>query len=307
MTGMGNWLNNIPVTTPETPNERGRTPLAPPETPAAPPPEATTPEAPTPPVDAPEVLPADLRAWLMQYYSGYNVLPQEMYDLYGGDDVLAQLQKFDPNARWTQTAQYGGEGGEGPMGYRLDFDPSKLPTVGGPGGDRTIFETGFRPVFDNDVLRNAEMVYDDPYYGRVTPYQNVQQERDPWWTIAAPIAVSLLAPYAGAALAGAGIGGSAGLTAAATGSGLSAASSSAPWWTQIVKRAPQIAEGVSGIMGAQSAPKVNPNYTTPPMFPDYDPTKFNNAGSASKPHSNEASLVANDFAPDPYGFSKGIA
>lgn len=274
-------------------------PDVPPDTTAAPAPTDTT----APPADttAPTV-PPSLRAWLLQHYGGADVLNQDQYNYFGGDEVLRQVQQFDPNARWTPTDIGGGEGGSAGRGVRLDFDISKLPGVGGPGGGASLFDTGFRPVYDDSKLYHPDMVYNDALYGNLTPYRNVDQGPAPFLQKYGPLiaaAIAMGGPAAAGALAGAGIGGGAGLTAAATGSGLSGAA--APWWaTAATKALPGIGKGVTAATAAA------PAFGRPAAAPvQYDPTAFNSGGSAAKPTNNDSSLVATQFAPDPYGFSQG--
>lgn len=294
-TPMQQWLERMPgiVSSPRlatTPETSAGTP-APVPTPDPGTTTPTTPAAPDPmlpPEPAAPALAPGLRDWLLQHASGNNVLDQAAYDYFHGDDILRQIQQFDPNARWTPTEIGGGEAGTQGQGLRLDFDVTKLPGVGGPGGGKSIFDAGLVPVYDsNQSLRNADMVYDDPYYGRLTPVQNVNKPKgNPWLEYGGPIAVSLVAPYAAAGLAAAGYGGAAGLTAAATGSGLAAGAAS-PWWaTTAAKSLPAIGKTIGGPPSTQT--------WTPP-----------NVGSLPKPTNNDSSLVATQFADDPYGFSKG--
>jgi hypothetical protein len=178
-------------------------------------------------------MPAPLEAFLHAVTSGHNVLTQEMYDHFGGDAILDALRKYDPDARFTET-QMPGEGNG--IGYRLDFDASKLPaSKGGMAG------YDLNPSNLHDNVKNPGAVYDDPVYGSVTNSANFYKDADPLWTKLAPIAVGMLAPMAGAALAGAGIGGTAGLTAAATGSGLGGAATIPSWAAQLIAKSPQLA------------------------------------------------------------------
>lgn len=314
MVGMVQWMNTMGDF--ERPrNEDVGSPLAP----APEPTPAPTPAPEPAPAPAAAVSPA-LRDFLLQYYSGYVVLPQEMYDLFRGDDVLQQLRAFDPNAQWTRTAMWGGEGGDGPLGYRLDFDPSRLPRVGGPGENRHVFDTGFRPVMEGMNLRNPGAVYNDSVYGDLTPYDNIQQERDPWWTVAAPIAVGMLAPWAAGGLAAMGVG-APGLTSAVTGSGLAASSGAIPWWAKAIGRAPSVAKQVSGganpwgLMAGLGASALGAPYGVPELAQAgvstltsqpraYNPGAVGNAGTPAKPNA-DSKMVAPEFAADPYGFSKG--
>lgn len=185
-------------------------------------------------------MPAPLATLLAAVTSGNNVLSPELVDLYGGKDaILKALQSFDPNARLTETEQYGGEGGSGPMGLRLDYDVTKAPKseAGTLGYD--LRGSGF------GELKNPNAVYDDSNYGSVTNSANVKKPNDPLWVKLAPIAVGALAPMAGAALAGAGIGGAAGLTAGVTGSGLTGASSLPSWLTSQLAKVPSYAKQLS--------------------------------------------------------------
>lgn len=302
-----------PVTTP---------PITTTSPPAAtePPPAAGTPTSP---------VSADLRGWLNNFIWSNGELNDDLFAAHS-DQILTEVRKFDPNARWVMKTAGGPAGESGYMQsptYALDFDRAKLPTVGGPGGGRTIFDTGFVPVYEDSKLFNPELVYEDPYYGKLTVQGNVKKEKDPWWVYAAPLAVSLVAPWAAGLAAGAGVGGAAGLTAAATGSGLSAAQGAAPWWANALRGAPNVAKQVAsgnfnpygfaaglgadalGIPASLSRPAitVGSELLNRPRNDGYNPQNYNNTGSAPKSGSNESALVANDFATDPYGFSKGTA
>lgn len=168
------------------------------------------------------------------------MLSPELVDLYGGKDaILKALQSFDPDAKLTETETSGGEGGNGPMGVRLDFDVSKAPKSQGGTLGYDLRASNF------GKLKDPSAVYDDANYGSVTNSANVFKPTDPLWTKLAPIAVSVLAPYAGAALAASGIGGMAGLTAAATGSGLGGASSLPSWLTSQIAKAPSYARSLA--------------------------------------------------------------
>jgi hypothetical protein len=250
--------------------------------------------------------------WLQQQVSGHNVLTPEMYDYFGGDDLLAQLQKFDPAARWSLVDIGGGEAGSSGQGLRLDYDPAKLPAVGGPGGGRSIFDAGLVPVYDNSNLHNPAMVYEDPYYGRLTIAANVVKEKQPWWVTAAPLVVAGLATAGAAvpALAAGGVaGGTAGVTGGAAGlaAGNIAAGGASTWWSQLLAKAPSIAKAVTP---ATSTPWTPPETPAAPAAgnalgipSEYTAAGYNSAGSAKKPGSNESALVATQFADDPYRFS----
>lgn len=181
-------------------------------------------------------MPAPLETFLHAVTSGHNVLSQEMFDYYGGEAMLDALRKYDPEAKFTETQLPGEAGG---TGYRLEFDWSKLPKSKA-GADWSI-----NPSNLHEHVKNPGAVYDDEVYGSVTNSKNFYKDPDATWTKIAPLAVSALAPMAGAALAGAGIGGAAGLTAAATGSGLGGAATIPNWAVQILAKAPQYAQQIS--------------------------------------------------------------
>ena len=282
------------------------TPTAPdqtrtPDAAAPPPPEAGPPAA---PISAP------LRMYLLQQLSGHNIMTPEMYQLYGGDEILQQVQKFDPNARWTATEMGGGEGATSTPGMRLDFDPRLIPALQTPASAPQNLT--WRPVYDNESLRVQEMQYNDPLYGAMTPLQNKYKAQDPWWTYAAPIAISAFAPMAAGALAAGGIGaGAAGAgytTAAVTGSGLAANAAqqfaASPWWAKALatKGIPLAGKIGSGLTQGAAPPITPPVHTS---TGDYNPMAYNRAGSSPAPNSSDSSLVATQFADDPYGMSRG--
>lgn len=184
-------------------------------------------------------MPAPLEDFLRAYTSGANVFTPEMLDHFGGEqNLLAALRTFDPNAKASITETSGGEGGGGTTGVRFDFDVSKAPKSKGGTLGLDLRNSNF------GQLKNPNAVYDDSQYGKVTNSANVVKPKDPLWVHLAPLAVSLVAPMAGAALAGAGIGG-AGLTAAATGSGLTGAASLPSWATNLIGKAPNLARTIA--------------------------------------------------------------
>ena len=187
-------------------------------------------------------MPAPLETFLAMYRSGQNVLTPEMYEYFGGDAMLEQLRKYDPNATFTDTATYGGEGGDGPMGKRLDFEISKLPSVHGIAPYQLSLSNA------HERVKDPSKVYDDPNYGSVTDARNFYKDPDAKWTKFAPLVVSLLAPMAGGALAAAGIGagGTAGITGAAAGLGAGniASGGAETWLTQLARKVPNLARQV---------------------------------------------------------------
>lgn len=265
-------------------------------------------------------IPAPLEMFLRQYYSGHSQLPQEIYDLYGGDNIIQQLQQYDPNASWTYGDMGGGEGAMQRMGYSLNFDPRTLPAPAGPLG-------WSRPTnAEGQGLTHGDMKYYDPIYGWVTDPRNVARQSNTLETLAPYIAagITMGGPAIGGALAGAGIG--AGGTAAVTGgaAGLNAANiatGGAPsWWSNLLGKAPRTVGPI--VSGAPSQPTTyrpsapSPAAVTTPkrgaplarnqVMPDsygFDPAAFNSGGSTTKPQSNDSRLVATQFADDPYRFS----
>jgi hypothetical protein len=224
-----------------------------------------------------------------------------MYDYWHGDEILKQLQKYDPNARVVQVADSsGGEGGGGSgVGWKFEFDQSKLPAMG-PAG----YNVDWAPA--NRELRNPNLVYNDPIYGPLTPRQNIAKQKDPWWVTAAPLAVAGLAT-AGAAIPALAAGGVAGGTAGVTGgaAGLAAGNIASgignTWWSQILSKAPQLARMATP---PTATPWTPPAPAAPAVPNQFNAANFNNTGSMAKPGSNDSALVATQFAADPYGASQ---
>ena len=157
-------------------------------------------------------MPAPLEQFLRLISSGNTTLSPELYAAFGGESILKELQKFDPNAAFSDVAgnASGGEaGGGGPTEKRLDFDVTKLPKT--KAGE--FWEIGNS---DKRALVNPNRVVNDENYGSVTNSANYQKQQDPLWVKLAPLLVTLAAPMAGGALASAGIG-AAGGTAGVTG------------------------------------------------------------------------------------------
>jgi hypothetical protein len=189
-------------------------------------------------------MPSPLETFLHQYTSGHNVLTPEMFQHFGGDDLLAQIKKYDPNATWTDVVA-GGEGQE--AGKRLDFDITKLPKIKTPSGSETgVF--GINPA-NLGKLRDESAVMDDPLYGKVTPSWNTRYDPSLMERYAPLIAaaISMGGPALAGALASAGIGGTAGLTAGVTGSGLTGVNSLGipDWLVKQLGKAPSTARNIS--------------------------------------------------------------
>ncbi len=148
-------------------------------------------------------------------------MTDEMYNHFGGDSILAELQKFDPNARITDTSTYSGEGGEGPMGKRLDYDVSKLP-ASKSGIDILNMRTtsGAKEKDGHTFLRDPKAVFDDENYGEITHASNIGKHQDfldKYGPVIGPLLISIVAPMAAPALFGAMSGGA--LGAGALGAG----------------------------------------------------------------------------------------
>lgn len=182
---------------------------------------------------------ASLEMFLHAMHGG-GTLGQEAWDRLGGEQIIKELQKYDPEAKVTETTiGGGGDNPSGEKGYRIDVDLTKLPKskLGLAGFDLI-------PTYDNSRLRNPSAVEEDPLYGKVTNSANQLKAPDAPWTKFAPLIVTALAPMAGAAMAGAGLGG-AGLTASVTGSGLGGSSSIPGWLAQALKGAPSTARSIA--------------------------------------------------------------
>jgi hypothetical protein len=157
-------------------------------------------------------------------------------------------------------------------------------------------------------LKNPNMVFHDDLYGDVTHSGNVLFKPSNFEKSLPYIAalISMGAPLAAGALAAGGVGlGAAGATSAVTGgaAGLGAGSipgalgagtfaGTAPWWVKpAVRAAPGLLNTTHNYAGDVWAPPIGgsaPKTGAPPI----------------RTASNESSLVANDFADDPYGFGR---
>lgn len=178
-------------------------------------------------------MPAPLETFLHLVTSGHNVLTPEMYQHFGGDAILKELQKYDPNARFTETLM-GSEGSD--TGMRLDFDATLLPK-----SERGMAGFDLNPSNLHENLRTNRPAGDDDVYGSVRNSSEFAPDQEALWTKLAPLVVSMGAPLAAGALAGAGIG-AAGMTAGVTGSGLGGASSIPSWAAKLIGQAPSLAK-----------------------------------------------------------------
>jgi hypothetical protein len=154
-------------------------------------------------------------------------------------DLLAMMQKYDPNAKYIATDDNSG------YSHRLDFDPSKLPQ-NEVNKERGVF--GVVPEYDNAQYQNRNAFKDDGNYGRITDARNLVPDAGSAMGLERlgpylAMAISMGAPLGAGALAGMGIGGGAGLTAGVTGSGLTGGASN--WLTQLASKAPNLARSAS--------------------------------------------------------------
>lgn len=140
-----------------------------------------------------------------------------------GQGALEAIKKFDPNASWVEE-QSGGEGGSSHLGYRLNYDTTKLPkNVYGKPGTFGVMTTDDPATgkLDYGNLKNAKDRKYDENYGWLTDSHNKIKAKDPAWTRYAPLVVAALASGGaalGAAPAMAGVaGGTAGVTGGAAG------------------------------------------------------------------------------------------
>ena len=155
----------------------------------------------------------DLSGFLRYYRSGYGNgnTNQEMYDYFGGDDILKALQKFDPSARWNMTQDDSGN-----KNYDLSYDISKLPS------NKFGQFLDMKPMYnDHNDLYMPDLHYQDQNWGNITHTKNVKKPTDPTWTKLAPLVPGLVAPWAAGMLAANGIG-AAGMASSVTGSGVAA-------------------------------------------------------------------------------------
>jgi hypothetical protein len=211
-------------------------------------------------------MPAPLENFLHLATSGEGVFTPEMWQHAGGDQLLAELRKYDPNASIEMADIGGGEGGGEGKGIKLNLDYSKLPS-----SKQGTIGYDLRP--DNfSSLKRPDDKTADAAYGGVTNSDNIIKPHDPLWTKLAPLVVSIMAPVAGAALAaegigagvtagaaygagaGAEVGGAAsgsivgtGGTGAVTGSGVTGVNSMGlpTWAIKAISKAPQIARSIS--------------------------------------------------------------
>lgn len=156
-----------------------------------------------------------LQAYLRYLHSGYmnqDSMDQEMYDYFGGDNILEGIKGFDPDAAWEVVT----DEETGKKKYRLKYAQEKLP------GTKFGHHMYAKDTMIGDMA-DPKLQYNDENYGAITHGKNIKKGADKWWTYAAPLAVGIGAPLAAGALAGAGIGGTAGLTSSVTGSGMGAA------------------------------------------------------------------------------------
>lgn len=182
-------------------------------------------------------MPAPLETLLSYLNSGYvgQAADDSIIGHFGGDDLLKAAQQYDPNAHWQNVTN-----GDAGAGRSLVVDIEKLP---GSKAGKAGYDLRASNFKESKYLKDPSKIAQDDVYGSVTNSSNFRDDQEAAWTKLAPLLVAALGPMAGAALAGAGIGGGAGLTAGVTGSGVTG---SAPGWlTSLVKQGPSNARAIS--------------------------------------------------------------
>lgn len=132
------------------------------------------------------LLSGNLEAFLRQWNSGHTVMDDEMFKHFDGDSILKELQKYDPNATFSDVQQYN----DGPMGRRLDFDVTKLPSITLPNGQSmkgNDMLTQFKPsqMYER-LMINKNAKFDGGPYGSLTSNKNVKKDKKEWWDYVAP-------------------------------------------------------------------------------------------------------------------------
>ncbi len=184
---------------------------------------------------------APLADFLSAVTTGNNVLTPEMYAYFGGDNILSELRKYDPEARFTDIDNSGNDSGAY-SGKRLDFDWNKLPKSKA-GSDFSI-----NPSNLHDTVLNPGAVYDDPVYGKVTNSGNFAPDKKTALETYGPLvmaAITMGAGALGAAPAMAGVaGGTAGVTGGAAGlaAGNIATGGAGSFLTTLLSKSPQLAK-----------------------------------------------------------------
>ncbi len=192
-----------------------------------------------------------MEMFLRALTSGHNTLSPEMYQHFGGDDILKQLEKLNPGVKWVDSAIGGGEGGSQGMGKKLEFADGLMhvptPTSG-------IDFLDLRPSnHGSDGVKDPSKVYHDDEYGEVTSGQNIKRKVEGIEKYAPLIGAAIAGggPMLGGALLGAGLGG-VGLTSAVTGGAAGLGAGAIPgalgagtfsgatpsWITNLVKQGP---------------------------------------------------------------------
>jgi hypothetical protein len=331
MSELGDWINQLhmqgaftipeqgggvmPIPAPPPTEDMTRTP---PTQPAPTVPDQTPTPTTTPPVG---VGTSPLELFLRAYHSGHFAggLTPEMYAHFGGDEIMRQLQQYDPGAHWEDTlVGGGGEGaGAGVMGKKfVGGTPGQIIT---PASKSGIDLLNLRPAnFGSGGLYRPDMVFNDDIYGQVTHSGNIKDKVEGLERYAPYIAAAIAmgGPALGGALLAGGLGG-VGLTSAVTGgaAGLGAGSipgalgagsfasgANAPWWAKTgVKAIPTLGRAASGMAAAAPVARAPVHTSTG----DYNPQAYNRMGNSPAPSSSDSSLVATNFAEDPYGMSRG--
>lgn len=175
----------------------------------------------------------------------------------GWQQMLKWAQQYDPSASLGT-----GSLADGGMGTRLIFDNSKLPqnVTGGHGIENISRGT----PGSGERLANPDAVAQDPVYGAVTNWRNLQEKGPSMVDILGPILVgaatmggSLLGTAPGMLAAGADAAGSGAL--AAGGAGYSGAGSQ--FWSSLLQKAPGLLNSASNAFSNPTGPSA-PQQTT---------------------------------------------
>jgi hypothetical protein len=127
-------------------------------------------------------------------YLGMAAAPGQITNPGEADQFMAALHQYDPNARWNAVASGGGEGGSGGESLnQLVYDNSKLPlnVTGQPG----LIGIARGTPGSGERLVNPNAVQQDPIYGPVTNWRNLQEKGPSMVDVLGPL---LVGGFAGA-------------------------------------------------------------------------------------------------------------
>lgn len=119
------------------------------------------------------------------YYTGAEVDSANTQNPYG-QQFLADVQKYDPNARWEFANAYGGsDGGAQQTMYKLNYDASKLPGGGTPGmvdmnagAFNGMYNDGGEHSYKGNLFNPDAVGEDKNGYGRTTSPRNMNLGAD---------------------------------------------------------------------------------------------------------------------------------